>query len=117
MKKRVVVVGLGNYEVTMHIPTLQASSRAGLVGVVSLDQKDVDQCSKQFHVPGFTNLARCLDALKPDFVILAVYHKMKMMGKNNLLHTSYWIKLHFLLYFSYVVSDWRSSTSWKKYTS
>lgn len=74
MKKKVVVVGLGNYGVTMHIPALQGSSNAQLVGVMSSDQKDVEQFSKQFHVPGFTNFTLCLETLKPDFVILAVYH-------------------------------------------
>lgn len=74
MQKKVVVVGLGTQGVRIHIPALLASSRAKLTGVVSRDQKDVNACSQQFHVPGYTDLASCLDSLKPDFVILAVYH-------------------------------------------
>ena len=74
MQKKVVVVGLGTQGVRIHIPALRASSKVKLTGVISSDQKDVSICSRQFHVPGYTNFERCLDALKPDFVILAVYH-------------------------------------------
>jgi predicted dehydrogenase len=74
MKKRVVVVGLGNYSLTMHIPALKASKKAELIGVMSSDPNDIDLYAKQFNVPGFTDLSTCLDNLRPDFVILAVYH-------------------------------------------
>lgn len=74
MKKRVVVVGLGDYGTTMHIPALKNSTKAELVGVMSSDEKDVEKYSQELQVPGFTDFSACLDSLKPDFVILAVYH-------------------------------------------
>lgn len=74
MKKKVVVVGLGDYGTRMHIPALRDSSKAELVGVMSSDKKDVDKYAKELNLPGFTDLPICLDTVKPDFVIIAVYH-------------------------------------------
>lgn len=89
MKKRVVVVGLGDYGVNMHIPALQASSKAKLVGVMSSNKQDVDKYAKQLNVLGFTDIADCLDTLNPDFIILAVYHNqylplVKEAAKRNI---------------------------------
>lgn len=73
-KKKVAVIGLGDYGTRMHIPALIASQKAELVGVSSSDPKDVKQYSEQFHTKGFENPEELMDTLHPDFIILTVYH-------------------------------------------
>ena len=74
MKKRVVVVGLGDYGTRIHIPALKASQKAELVAVSSSDAKDVTKYSQEFGVTGYEDFEKMLDTEKPDFVIQTVYH-------------------------------------------
>lgn len=74
MKKRVAVIGMGDYGTRIHIPALKASSKAALVAVSSSDPKDVEEWSKKLAVPGYNNFEEMLDIEKPDFLIATVYH-------------------------------------------
>lgn len=73
-KKRVALIGLGEYMGQCHIPAIQQSEEMEIVGVMSKDPKDVVEWSEKLHAPGFSSAEELLDTVKPDFVIIAVYH-------------------------------------------
>lgn len=73
-KKRVAIVGLGDYVTALHIPVILVSQRMEIVAVESKDPKDVEEWSQKLGVKGYTEFETLLKEVKPDFVILAVDH-------------------------------------------
>ena len=73
-KKRVAIVGLGDYAASLHIPVILSSERMEIVAVESKDPNDVEEWSQKLGVKGYTDFETLLKEVKPDFVILAVYH-------------------------------------------
>ncbi|MEU4211248.1 Gfo/Idh/MocA family oxidoreductase [Streptomyces sp. NPDC026206] len=77
--KRAAVVGLGGQSQKDHLPALAGCRLAELAAVCDVDPQRVAAQSGQWQVPGFTDLARLLDEVKPDFVVAAVPHHV---GRN-----------------------------------
>lgn len=73
-KKRIAIVGLGDYATSLHIPVILSSAIMEIVAVESKDPKDVAAWSQKLGVKGYTDFETLLKEVKPDFVILAVYH-------------------------------------------
>ncbi|MFJ7247196.1 Gfo/Idh/MocA family protein [Kitasatospora sp. NPDC098652] len=74
MKRRAAVIGLGHQALEDHLPGLLASSRAELVAVCDSDPDTLRRRQEQLQVPGFTRAGELLDAVAPDFVVVAVPH-------------------------------------------
>ncbi len=74
MKRRAAVIGLGHQAVEDHLPALLGSHRAELVAVCDSDPDILRQRQEALQVPGFTRAGELLDALRPDFVVVAVPH-------------------------------------------
>ncbi|WP_051967637.1 Gfo/Idh/MocA family protein [Kitasatospora mediocidica] len=74
MKRRAAVIGLGRQALEDHLPGLLGSGRAGLVGVCDSDPDVLRHRRRSFQVPAFTKVADLLEAVEPDFVIVAVPH-------------------------------------------
>ncbi|MFI2608834.1 Gfo/Idh/MocA family protein [Kitasatospora sp. NPDC018619] len=74
MKRRAAVIGLGHQALEDHLPGLLGSGRARLVAVCDNDPDVLRDRQKSFHVPAFTRATDLLDAVAPDFVIVAVPH-------------------------------------------
>lgn len=73
-KKRVALVGLGDYATNLHIPAIQASKGMELVAIGSKNPHNVTQWSEKLGVKGYTDFETLLKDSQPDFVTLAVYH-------------------------------------------
>ncbi|WEH33417.1 Gfo/Idh/MocA family oxidoreductase [Streptomyces sp. AM 4-1-1] len=74
MKRRAAIIGLGHQALEDHLPGLLGSSRAELVAVCDSDPNALRTQQEAHQVPAFTRAADLLDAVKPDFVIVAVPH-------------------------------------------
>ncbi|MFJ3218960.1 Gfo/Idh/MocA family protein [Kitasatospora sp. NPDC086801] len=74
MKRRAAVIGLGHQVLEDHLPGLLASSRAELVAICDSNPDTLRQRQEQLQVPGFTRTGELLDAVAPDFVVVAVPH-------------------------------------------
>ncbi|MEV5510045.1 Gfo/Idh/MocA family protein [Streptomyces orinoci] len=74
MKRRAAVIGLGHQAVEDHLPGLLGSARAELVAICDNNPDTLRERQGTLHVPGFTRSGDLLDAVEPDFVIIAVPH-------------------------------------------
>ncbi|WP_327070846.1 Gfo/Idh/MocA family protein [Kitasatospora sp. NBC_01302] len=74
MKRRSAVIGLGHQTLEDHLPGLLGSTRAELVAVCDIDPNALRAQQEAHRVPGFAKATDLLDAVKPDFVIVAVPH-------------------------------------------
>ncbi|MEU7635021.1 Gfo/Idh/MocA family oxidoreductase [Streptomyces sp. NPDC039016] len=74
MKRRAAVIGLGHQALEDHLPGLLGSSRAELVAVCDSDPNILRHRQVSLQVPAFTRAADLLDAVHPDFAIVAVPH-------------------------------------------
>ncbi|MFJ8430786.1 Gfo/Idh/MocA family protein [Kitasatospora sp. NPDC094019] len=74
MKRRVAVIGLGHQALEDHLPGLLGSSRAELVAICDNNPGTLRQRQEALRVPGFTRAGELLDALSPDFAVVAVPH-------------------------------------------
>ncbi|WP_037913286.1 Gfo/Idh/MocA family protein [Actinacidiphila yeochonensis] len=74
MKRRAAVIGLGHQAVDDHLPGLLDSIRAELVAVCDSNPTTLRERQEQLQVAAFTLPSDLLDAVKPDFVIVAVPH-------------------------------------------
>ncbi|MFF2921280.1 Gfo/Idh/MocA family protein [Streptomyces celluloflavus] len=72
--KRAAVVGLGSQAHKDHLPALADCRLAELVAVCDVDADRTEATAKAHQVPGFTDLTRLLEEVRPDFVIAAVPH-------------------------------------------
>lgn len=74
MTWRAAVVGLGGQAQKDHLPALADCRLAELVAVCDVDPRRTAAQAEQWQVPGYTDLTRLLDQVRPDFVIAAVPH-------------------------------------------
>ncbi|AUY50259.1 Gfo/Idh/MocA family oxidoreductase [Streptomyces sp. CB01881] len=74
MKRRAAVIGLGHQAREDHLPGLLGSGRAELVAVCDSNPELLHEWQELLQVPSFTRAADLLDAVRPDFVIVAVPH-------------------------------------------
>ncbi|MGW2249722.1 Gfo/Idh/MocA family protein [Kitasatospora sp. NPDC001660] len=74
MKRRAAVIGLGHQALEDHLPGLLGSHRAELVAVCDSDPNTLRERQESLQVPAFTRTVDLLDAVAPDFVIVAVPH-------------------------------------------
>ncbi|OIJ98994.1 dehydrogenase [Streptomyces sp. MUSC 14] len=72
--RRAAVVGLGGQAQKDHLPALAECRLAELVGVCDADSQRTTAQADRWQVPGFTDLPRLLDEVRPNFVIAAVPH-------------------------------------------
>lgn len=74
MTRRAAVVGLGGQAQKDHLPALADCRLADLVAVCDVDPQRTTAQASRWQVPGFTDLTRLLEEVRPDFVIAAVPH-------------------------------------------
>lgn len=74
VRKRAVMVGLGGQATKDHLPGLAQCRLAELAGVCDVDAGRVAAVATAHRVPGFTDVARLLEKVRPDFAIVAVPH-------------------------------------------
>ncbi|MFY4719472.1 Gfo/Idh/MocA family protein [Streptomyces sp. LaBMicrA B280] len=74
MKRRAAVIGLGHQAIEDHLPGLLGSGRAELVAICDNDPGILHDRESRFRVAAFTRADDLLDAVRPDFVIVAVPH-------------------------------------------
>ncbi|MEV5242927.1 Gfo/Idh/MocA family oxidoreductase [Streptomyces cinnamoneus] len=72
--KRAAMVGLGGQATSDHLPGLAQCHLAELAGVCDVDADRVAAAADAHQVPGFTTVEHLLEAVRPDFVIVAVPH-------------------------------------------
>ncbi|WP_030058634.1 MULTISPECIES: Gfo/Idh/MocA family protein [Streptomyces] len=75
MKRRAAVIGLGHQALGDHLPGLLGSHRAELVAVCDSNPTTLHEQQESLRVPAFARTADLLDAVAPDFVIVAVPHR------------------------------------------
>jgi predicted dehydrogenase len=66
--------GLGHQAQSDHLPGLAACQFAQLVAVADTDETVAAETAGRLGVPGFTDAVTLLEAVAPDFVIVAVPH-------------------------------------------
>ena len=74
VKKKVIIIGLGKQSIEDHIPALQSSRNAKLIGVVDKERTKIKEWSEKLRVPGYTSFLDALNTNRPDFAIVAVPH-------------------------------------------
>ncbi|MET9182398.1 Gfo/Idh/MocA family oxidoreductase [Kitasatospora aureofaciens] len=74
MKRRAAVIGLGHQACEDHLPGLLGSGRAELVAICDSNLDVLHERQKTLQIPAFSRVADLLDAVRPDFVIVAVPH-------------------------------------------
>ncbi|MFB6813721.1 Gfo/Idh/MocA family protein [Streptomyces sp. NPDC056347] len=74
MKRRAAIIGLGHQALGDHLPGLLGSGRAELVAVCDSNPIILRERRDQYQVPAFARPGDLLDAVEPDFVIVAVPH-------------------------------------------
>ncbi|GAB7185471.1 Gfo/Idh/MocA family oxidoreductase [Kitasatospora sp. Ki12] len=73
-KRRAAIIGLGHQTAEDHLPGLLGSGQAELVAVCDSNPSVLREHESRLQVPAFTRTADLLDAVRPDFVIVAVPH-------------------------------------------
>lgn len=68
---RTVVVGLGRIGYRTHVPRTHEHPGFELAAVVDPLRERLDEVHSEYGTPGYTDLAECLDAEKPDLVTIA----------------------------------------------
>jgi len=73
-KKRTIIIGIGKQTIEDHLPALESSRNAQLIGIVDKEKSKLQHWSKKLNVPGYASISDAINATRPDFAIVVVPH-------------------------------------------